>query len=264
MKTYTLKNPKFIFHTIGEGYPLVFIAGLGVDYSIWEKLFPLINHFQLIFFDNRGAGENKNFISPDTIEKMALDVIKIIKQLKLNSIFLAGHSLGSYVAQYIAASIPDQVKTLILISSRKKTSLNTLLHYEVVAELINAKMSRKTLIKDSLSWLYSRHFLNNNEKIDEIMKTILEKTPAVPLKNYHNQVRAATHHNAGKFLQKIISPTFIFQGDEDILCTRQEAMELSSSIKNSTLITIENSAHMAPIENPVSLAQHINYLLNQK
>jgi len=262
MKSYVLKNSKFIFHTIGEGYPIIFIAGLGADYSIWDKIFPLIKNFQLIFFDNRGAGDNKNYAAPDTIEKMALDVIKIIKQLELNDVCLIGHSLGSYVAQHTASVIPDQIGALMLISSRKKTSINTMLHYQVIAELIAAGVSRKTLIKDSLSWLYSSHFLNNNKTIEEIIKTILTKTPAVPLKNYYKQVKAATRHNAETILKKIKSPTVIFQGDEDILCKKQEAMALSSSIKNSQFIVIDNAAHMIPIENPHSLAQHINNILN--
>lgn len=264
MNTYNLKKSKFIFHTIGSGHPIIFIAGLGVDYSFWDKLFPLIKNAQLIFFDNRGAGENKNLVSPDATEKMAFDVIKIIKQLKLKKVCLAGHSLGSYIAQQVASKIPDKINMLMLISSRKKASLNTLLHYEVVAELIRAKVSRKTLIKDSLSWLYSPHFLNTNENIEKIVRTISEKTPALPLKNYYNQVKAATRHNAETFLHKIISPTFIFQGADDILCTREEAVALSSSIKNARLITIDHAAHMAPIENPVSLAQHINHFLNQQ
>jgi pimeloyl-ACP methyl ester carboxylesterase len=69
MKSYILKNSKFIFHTIGEGCPIIFIAGLGADYFIWEKIFPLIQNFQLIFFDNRGAGENKDYVAPNTTEK---------------------------------------------------------------------------------------------------------------------------------------------------------------------------------------------------
>jgi pimeloyl-ACP methyl ester carboxylesterase len=117
------------------------------------------------------------------------------------------------------------------------------------------------LIRDSLSWLYCSHFLNNNETIEELIKTISAKIPAVPLKNYYNQVKAATHHNAEIILQKIKSPTVIFQGDEDILCKKQEAMALSSSIKNSQFIVIDNAAHMIPIENPDSLAKHINHIL---
>lgn len=177
MKTYTLKKSNFIFHTIGKGYPIIFIAGLGVDHSIWNKIFPLIKNFQLIFFDNRGAGENRNYIAPTTTKKMADDVIKIIAQLNLNDVCLVGHSLGSYVAQYTAATIPNQIKTLMLISSRKKTSINTMLHYQVVSELINAKINRKTLIKDSLSWLYSSTFLDNKKNSEKIIKTLLKKHP---------------------------------------------------------------------------------------
>lgn len=82
------------------------------------------------------------------------------------------------------------------------------------------------------------------------------------MKNYYNQMKAAIRHDAETFLHKIKSPTFIFQGDEDILCKKQEAMILASAIKNSKLITIDNSAHMIPIENPVLLSQHINRLLD--
>lgn len=83
------------------------------------------------------------------------------------------------------------------------------------------------------------------------------KKPPVPLKNYYNQIKAVARHDAKNILHKISAKTLILQGEDDVLCTRQECMSLASLIKGSQLIFIKNTAHMLPIENPMLLSRKI-------
>jgi pimeloyl-ACP methyl ester carboxylesterase len=66
------KKEQLKFSEMGAGQPLVFISGLSVDKSIWDGVLSVIkNDFHIIYFDNKGVGDNSNFSSPLTTLDMA-------------------------------------------------------------------------------------------------------------------------------------------------------------------------------------------------
>jgi 3-oxoadipate enol-lactonase len=43
----------------GSGEPIVFISGFSCDHTVWEEVAKkLQNNYQIILFDNRGAGQS--------------------------------------------------------------------------------------------------------------------------------------------------------------------------------------------------------------
>ena len=60
-----INNIKINYYTVGEGKPLIMIAGLGMDHSIWIHQIPdLKKYFKVITFDNRGIGKSTSSIGP--------------------------------------------------------------------------------------------------------------------------------------------------------------------------------------------------------
>jgi pimeloyl-ACP methyl ester carboxylesterase len=181
------KKEQLKFSEMGAGQPLVFISGLSVDKSIWDGVLSVIkNDFHIIYFDNKGVGDNSNFSSPLTTLDMAKNVIDLIKNLNLKKVNIVGHSLGSYVAQHVAAACPNIVENLILISSRLKSSLITRLHYNVISKLLRANVSREILVEDSLSWLYGSTYLKNLQNSEKIIQEKLLSSPALSFQNFLN------------------------------------------------------------------------------
>jgi pimeloyl-ACP methyl ester carboxylesterase len=264
MKQIKIKDKIFKFHTIGKGRPIILIAGLSVDKSIWNNIVDEIkNDFQIIYFDNSGVGENNLLPSPITTIDMASEVTEIIKFLNLKEVTIVGHSLGSYVSQHVAAKNPETVKNLVLISSRVKSSINTILHYDVVQKLIKSGVSRDIMIEDSLSWLFGSSYLNNQSTSEKLIQEKLSSSPVSSLENFSNQVKAAIQHDASSICQNIKSKTVIINGEEDIICTQKEAKVLAEMIPGSELIILKNSGHMIPIENPFYISKFIKSLCSE-
>lgn len=245
------ENKKFNFNIIGQGKTIILIPGLGVTKAIWNNLASkLIHDFLIITYDNKGVGTNNLYDAPTTTDAMAKSVLKIIQHLKLKQVCVVGHSLGSYVAQHVAAKIPDIVKHLVLISTRHKSSINSILHYQTVLQLINFGIPREVLIQDSLSWLYGSTYLKDFANCTEIINKQGLTPPPISLKNFSNQINCAATHDATPFLKKITSRTLIINGEDDLICTPKEAKILQNVIKNSELKIIKNLGHMIPIERP--------------
>ena len=112
---------ELFYEESGAGEPLLLIAGFACDHTNWRKLVPLLaSSYRLITFDNRGVGQSSSPTTPYTIGQMAEDTIGFLDAIGLDSVHVAGHSMGGQIALELALSSPTRVKSLILLSSCAK------------------------------------------------------------------------------------------------------------------------------------------------
>jgi proline iminopeptidase len=117
-KYVTVNGAKLYVVTVGEGDPVIFIAGgPGGAHPGLRSFDPLsaANH-QLIYFDafGRGKSDTAKVVSEYSLQRDIEDIEGLRKALKLNKISLLGHSYGGLVAQGYAIKYPANVSHLIL------------------------------------------------------------------------------------------------------------------------------------------------------
>jgi len=94
------------------------ISGLGYSSWQWHKMVPfLAEHFKVITFDNRGAGQSDKPAGPYTAQMLAADTVGLLNELGIEKAVVMGHSMGGFVAQAIALDFPQAVEKLILCST---------------------------------------------------------------------------------------------------------------------------------------------------
>jgi pimeloyl-ACP methyl ester carboxylesterase len=108
--------------SLGAGCPrLVLLHGFTDSWRSFELLFDALGaRFQLFAFDQRGHGGSEAAESY-AIPEFAADAIALIESLGGEPVHLAGHSLGTIVAQRVAETRPDLLASLILIGAAPST-----------------------------------------------------------------------------------------------------------------------------------------------
>jgi pimeloyl-[acyl-carrier protein] methyl ester esterase len=106
--------------TVGNGKPLVFLHGWGVNSGVWQSLIDIIkDEFCITTIDLPGYGLNHQQLPiPYNLQNVATTVAQ---HLPANCI-LIGWSLGGLVAQQIAHAYPEKLKQMVLICSSPKFS----------------------------------------------------------------------------------------------------------------------------------------------
>src|SRR5690242_10345059 len=99
------------YEIVGEGKPLLLIAGIASDSASWGPLLPLLSGRQLILIDNRGCGQTK-VEGPVEVAEMADDCAALVDHLGFGAVDVVGHSLGGHIALDMAARHPAQVTRL--------------------------------------------------------------------------------------------------------------------------------------------------------
>ncbi|KAF3888809.1 MULTISPECIES: alpha/beta fold hydrolase [Nostocales] len=112
-----LSQGLLFWREIGTGIPVVFLHGSWNDSSQWVSLMELLSsHFHCFAPDLFGFGESERPNIHHSIDLHVECLAEFLQALKLERVYLVGHSLGSWIAASYSLKYPEQVCGLVLIS----------------------------------------------------------------------------------------------------------------------------------------------------
>ncbi len=213
---------------------------------------------QMVFIDHRGCGRSKKTKASDyTLENNIEDIEALRKHLGLARICILGTSYGGMVAQGYAIRYPQRVEKLILVATSPS--------YRFLAEARKNLQERGTPEQITISkLLWNGHFKSARqvEKYFKLMETMYsykakhsrKKTQVAPSANYSFE---ALNKGFGDFLRhwdfipklkKINCPVLILAGQEDWICSPNQAKVMAKHIPHAQLKIFRKCGHSVAID----------------
>jgi pimeloyl-ACP methyl ester carboxylesterase len=231
----------------GEGEPLLLIMGLSLSSKSWFRTIPALSEqYKVIVFDNRGVGLSGKPNTPYSIELMAEDARAVLDAAGVESAHVYGISMGGMIAQRLAVTYPDRVRSLIL----GCTTPGGEKHVQPGAEVSMLMLARgsSTATPEEMAWatapiLYSQSFLENHrDLVAEDVKRRIE-IPVLPYA-YILQLQACLAHDTSNEIEQIRVPVLVIHGDEDKLVPYENGVTLAEKIPNAEFLTIKGAGHI--------------------
>ncbi len=232
----------------GTGDPVVLIGGLGADTFLWFRQTPeLSKAFQVIVFDNRGAGESDKPEEPYSIKMFADDTAGLLKALGIKRANIIGASLGGLIAEEFALSYPEMVNKLVLVSASFGGPNSVPTPKETLVEMMNRTGNPETDIRNGFKLFTSAEWQQAHpELVNEYVMWRVAHPQPVPA--YQRQAMATPGFNAEDRVAQIAAPTLIAHGDHDRVVPVENARMLAAKIKNSNLMIFPGGGHAFTIE----------------
>jgi len=105
----------FVEDTGADKPAIIFIHGLGGTTNFYEPLVPMLGeHFRLVRLDFDGHGRSP-LTGPVDVPSLAKDVGALVDTIAEKGAHVVAHSLGALIAQELAATAPDRVRSLVLL-----------------------------------------------------------------------------------------------------------------------------------------------------
>lgn len=228
------------FKVEGNGRPLVFIHGLSDSLLYWEFLAShLKRDYQIIRMDLRGHGESYLGNDEVNIDLYVSDLKNLLDDLNLDNVDLIGFSLGGAIALDFSLKYPENVSSLVLMSSFSKSD----------EYLTNIFTQFKDALKNSFEDFYDlilpmvlcpEVIDDNREALDQI-REFASKTANTDA--YIKAVDACMEFDVDDSLSKIEVPTLVMSGKYDEISLLSSQKTIQKKIKNSELIVFDNVKH---------------------
>lgn len=249
---------KLAYYLEGQGEPLLLVRGFASAASMWYTQVPLLSdHFQVITLDNRDTGNSDRVEAPYTVLDMAGDVSALIEHLSLGPVHLLGISMGGMIAQQVALSRPDLVKSLILGCTTCNSGQGITVDPKVLELFATLpELSDEDNVRRSLPVFFSPETLAQRQDfIEEFVQKSLAQRP--PLETFVRHRQAMRGFQVCDQLPRLTLPTLIQYGEADRLLPLFNAEELMGRIPQAQLKIYEGLGHLFFMEDPESFNKDV-------
>jgi len=237
----------------GSGQPLVLLHGFPLDNSIWNPLLPhLADHYDLILPDLPGLGRSLLFKEDCHLTEMAADLAELLRGLGLPRAFVAGHSMGGYVALAFARQSPEMLLGLGLISTQ---ALPDTPERQAARQQTAAEVAAKgpAVVADAMAAKLSANLAH-----EALLRETILRQPAPGIVNALKAM--AARPDSTDLLPGLDCPVSILHGLGDILIPPERAREMKSLLPKASLTELPGVGHMPMLEAPAETAQALQAL----
>ena len=254
--------------------PLVLIMGLAGQMVLWDDAFCeqlAARGFRVIRFDNRDVGRSSKLTggnrltlwemlkarflnippaAPYTLRDMAQDTIALMDALGIRSAHLVGASMGGMIAQEIAITFPERVRSLISIMSTTGNPDLPQPSDEAVALLTEPQPKDRgqfiARFKRNSKVLRAGHFAEDEALDHSRAERVFDRglNPA----GVGRQIRAVLASGSRKErLHNVKAPTLVIHGTADPLVDPKAGQDTAISVPGAKLMMIEGMGHALPM-----------------
>jgi pimeloyl-ACP methyl ester carboxylesterase len=241
----------------GKGAPLVLIHGYPLDHSIWDEVAPYLEKdFDLIIPDLRGFGDSDVMEADDSIIGFATDIAGLLTNLKIKKAYLAGHSMGGYVALAFAREYPQRVSGLAMISS------------QMLADAPERKEGRyataRQVLDEGMSGVVESMTpkLSADARIQEYVRGLISKQR--PLGIFSALYAMADRPDSSDIFKAFGFPVVIIHGDADALIPVERGREMKAAHTAAHYAELAGAGHMPMMEQPQAVAEALQTFLSVK
>lgn len=230
----------------GDGPPLVLVHGVGSDLTGWDAIADrLRERFKVIRADLRGHGRSSH-IEKCHISDFVGDLDAILDAAQVETVDLAGFSLGGLIAQWFVMAHPGKVRRVAFISAVAERT-----HAERTRVLERADKVRDEGIASVVTaaqdrWFTPAFMAANPEKV----ALRLRQLKANDHRSYAAAYRVFAEADEGVDFTKIRCPTLVATGENDIGSNTRMARRMHEAIAGSSLVIFPELRHSVLMEAP--------------
>ncbi len=246
---------RLYYEVHGEGEPLLCVMGLGTDARAW---IPLIRSWsaerKLIVFDNRDCGRSSYSDEPYEIADLAQDTLALADELDIESFDLVGMSMGGAVAQQVALTAPDRVRTLTLIVSYGGLGPYGEARARVFGNLVKG-MNHEEQTDFLMMLTFSEGFFNDSERFRRLREILLADESPQPPEALDRQLHASGRHEVRERLPELTMPVHVIGAERDLMVPVWKSRELAELIPDAKLTILQGAPHAVNIERSEELSR---------
>jgi pimeloyl-ACP methyl ester carboxylesterase len=234
----------------GSGDPLLYLHSAGGE-MVWLPFFDsLSQHYTVYVPAHPGFSKSEGLEKIDTIEDLVFHYTDVMDHLGLTQPYIAGLSLGGWIAAELASRYANRIRKLVLMNA-----VGLRVPGAPIADIFAATPAetRNLVFYDSESEL--ARMLVPDVPAPEVLENTLKAREASARVGWNPYL---CNPKLRDRLYRITVPTLIVWGDSDRLVPLAHGKAYQEGIAGSKLVTLEKCGHAPPFEKPQETVKILN------
>jgi pimeloyl-ACP methyl ester carboxylesterase len=244
------------------GVPVVLVCGLGQPALSWQySILPgLVDAgHRVVTFDSRGVAPSDSPPAPYTVEQMAADTVAVIGAGGVAPCHLAGYSLGSWIAEVVAADHPDLLRSVAFIGGMNRSTvwekISAIYGRDLAA--LDVPLPRYQGVMEFLTYL-GREAIQDDTQVSGYVELFGDEPPW-PNPGRLGQWEAAVRwtHDDEKDLRlrpRISTRALVLAFEHDIDSPPAHAREATATLPDATYVELPGLTHLGPFDDAALVA----------
>ncbi len=266
--------------SVTEPLTIIFIHGWLLGRTYWHPVMERLNaDFPCVAYDLRGFGESHQvFNEPNdqsqqsnpsenyNLEAYAQDLESVLDQLGIGSVWLVGHSLGGSIALWAAHRMGNRVAGVTCVNAGGGIYLKEEFEkFRAAGQQILKFRPRWLLRCPGLDRIFTRAAVCQNIGLNFGRQRLLDFVNADAVAARFSLLTSTTEeevHRLPQLLSELPQPVYFISGQQDRIMEPRYVRHLASfhplfQQQGENVVELENCGHLAMVEHPDSVAQHI-------
>lgn len=236
-----------------DGLPVLFLHGYTDSAFSFSRLIPLLPpDLHGILVDQRGHGDSGKPDVAYTRRAFAWDALDLLDHLRIDRpVVVVGHSLGTFIAQRLAAERPERVSALFLIGAAASAAKNSAL-LDLLAEI------------DALSEAPGRAFIRAFQESTAaeplppvFLDRVIEESAKLPLVVWRRALADLVNPTQDVARGTLGQPARILWGDRDGVFSREDQAAVLRALSRAHLTVLTGVGHAPHWEQPEIVAREL-------
>ena len=239
----------------GQGENLTLLHGYPLDHRIWMDIVPFMEgKCRLLMPDLRGHGQSLAPKGPYTMKAMAEDVIGLLDAHEIGQTYIAGHSMGGYVALALARYFPDRLLGLALTASHAYADSPE----NKQARIVSISQIEKEGITPLLSSVPDK--LSYNKRVAEKCRKIISDANRDGAMGV--LAAMAERPDSIELLADLQMPILIVAGKDDQIIPNETSWKMAGKLRVGRIVEISSAGHMPMLDQSELTAAALLSLIN--
>lgn len=253
-----MRLPYFEYGSQSE-IPVVLLHGFAGSRREYEPVFAhLPRSIHAFALTQRGHGDAGHPKSGYRLQNFSADLAEFMQAKEIPAAVIAGHSMGSAIAQRFAVDNPDLTQGLVLASAAFPRQGDP-----GIQDFFDTTVSH---LKDPINPLFVRQFLSGMrvESIsEELFEILVQEALKVPARVWIQAFEGRLAETLSEQLKRISCPTLLIWGEQDQRSLRSDQDILLATIPDSRLIVYHEAGHLLHLEEPQRFASNLTAFVEE-
>ena len=222
-----VENYRIRYLVAGEGEPVILVHGLSGSTRWWIRNVPrLAQYYRVYLVDLPGFGTMRRFRRRFALEKASSWLLAWMETIGVEQAHFLGHSMGGHICMRLAASRPDVVSRLVLVSPAAIPHVRSVFGYFVPLLIALRTLKPAFFLILSFDAIRAGPFM------------LLRATRELIAQDLRDEMKALN------------TPTLLVWGENDTLVPLSLGQILRDEIANSRLLILKKAGHVSMFDQP--------------